>query len=65
MSEHCKRVSASTRIVAERLFDIDLMFSMDHPGDDGLFADAIALSQALQDKLEIIVAYYEHKCHLP
>lgn len=65
MKEHCERMRFFAHRMAERLFDIDLMLTMDHPGDSGLFADAIMLSQALQDNLEIIGAYYEHKGHLP
>ena len=65
MKEHCVRMRFLTHRMAECLFDMDLMLTSDHPGDSGLFADAIMLSQALQDKLEIIGAYYEHKGHLP
>lgn len=65
MKEHCERMRFFVHGMAERLYDIDLMLTMDHPGDSGLFADVITLSQALQNKLEIIGAYYEHKVHLP
>ena len=65
MKEHCERMRFFTHGMAERLHDMNLTFTMDHPVDSGIFADAITLSQALQDKLEIIGAYYEHKGHLP
>ena len=64
MKEQCERMRLFTHRMAERLYDMDLTLTMNHPVDIGLFADAIMLSQALQDKLEIIGAYYEHKGHL-
>ena len=65
MNKHCDNMKFFAYETAECLYYIDLMLDRDHPGDSGLFADAIALSQALQDKLEIIGAYYEHRGHLP
>ena len=65
MKEHCERMRFFMHGMAERLSDMDLMLTMDNPEDSGLFADVILLSQALQNKLEIIGAYYEHKGHLP
>lgn len=65
MEKHCDKMKIFAYRMAERLYDIDLMLTMDHPGDSGLFTDAIMLSQALQDRLELIGFYYEHKAHLP
>lgn len=65
MKEHCERMRFFTHRTVERLYDMGLTLAADHPGDSGLFADVIMLSQALQDKLEVVGAYYEHKSHLP
>ena len=65
MNKHCDNMKFFAYGRAERLYDINLMLTMDNPEDSGLFADVVMLSQALQDKLEIIGAYYEHKGHLP
>ena len=64
MNKHCERMRLFVYGKAERLYDINLMLTMDNPEDSGLFVDAIMLAKALQDKLEIIGAYYEHKGHL-
>lgn len=65
MKEHCERMMLFTHRMSERLYDMDLTLTMNHPEGSGLFADAIMLSQALLDKLEIVGAYYEHNGHLP
>ena len=64
MKKHRDNMKFFAYETAECLYDIDLLLARDHPEDIGLFADAIMLSQALQGKLEIIGAYYEHKGHL-
>ena len=65
MNKHCDYMKFFAYETSECLYNIDLLLARDHQEDSGLFADAIMLSQALQDKLEIIGAYYEHKGHLP
>ena len=64
MKEHCERMRFFAHRMAERLYDIDLMLTMDHPGDTGFFAEAISESQSLRDKLELVGFYYEHRGHL-
>lgn len=64
MEKHCERMRFFAHRMAERLFDMDLMLTSDHPGGAGFFAEAISESQSLRDKLEIIGFYYEHKGHL-